>query len=136
MAASETLADPGHGRWRIVAAQELRDGWSAGDAHYGGLLAEGTAIIEEEVERLRTLVVEFSQFARMPAPQKAWVEIDELTAQLRVVERCPLATQVRRPYRDGARIALRVPGNRTEPAARPVEKQAARVARTPEQPES
>jgi len=27
MAVSETLADPGHGRWRIVAAQELRDLW-------------------------------------------------------------------------------------------------------------
>lgn len=49
-----------------LTVQQLKDKYSGDDAAYRKLLAECTAIIEDEIANLRTLVREFSDFARMP----------------------------------------------------------------------
>jgi nitrogen fixation/metabolism regulation signal transduction histidine kinase len=61
-----------------LAAQELRDAYPGEDPRFRSLLRESTAIIEEEVEGLRALVSEFSQFARLPEPRPSCVDAAEL----------------------------------------------------------
>ncbi|MBI5710660.1 MAG: HAMP domain-containing protein [Candidatus Eisenbacteria bacterium] len=65
-----------------LAAQEVRDAYPGDDPAYRRLLDESAAIIEEEVEGLRALVAEFSQFARLPEPQRASVDPAELLADV------------------------------------------------------
>jgi nitrogen fixation/metabolism regulation signal transduction histidine kinase len=68
-----------------LAAQEIRDRVTGGAASAGTegnelhrVVDEGTHIIEEEVQGLRELVQEFSHFARLPEPQLAWVDLEEI----------------------------------------------------------
>ncbi len=49
-----------------LMAQQMRDGYAGHDVDYQKQLQECTEIIEEEVESLRKLVREFSDFARLP----------------------------------------------------------------------
>ncbi|MFH1144265.1 MAG: ATP-binding protein [Candidatus Eisenbacteria bacterium] len=65
-----------------LAAQQTRDAYQGTDGEYRTLLAESTAIIEEEVAALRNLVTAFSQFARLPEPQLAPVDPAELMAEV------------------------------------------------------
>jgi nitrogen fixation/metabolism regulation signal transduction histidine kinase len=65
-----------------LAAQQMRDAYAGNDPAYGALLAQGSAIIEEEVESLRELTVTFSEFARMPEPDMAPTTLEELVASV------------------------------------------------------
>jgi nitrogen fixation/metabolism regulation signal transduction histidine kinase len=76
-----------------LAAQEMRDAYPGGDDDYRALLGEGTSIIEEEVASLRTLVAEFSEFARMPAPKRGPMSVAELLEDIGAL------------YRDDVRVA-------------------------------
>lgn len=60
-----------------LAAEQIRDEYKGSDTEYRKLVDEGTSIVEEEVSRLRALVTEFSQFARLPEPNLASVSIDD-----------------------------------------------------------
>jgi len=49
-----------------LMAQQMRDKYDGSDANYKKLLADCSAIIEDEVDSLQRLVREFSDFARLP----------------------------------------------------------------------
>jgi len=65
-----------------LAAQQLRDAYRGTDPAYAELLAQGTTIIEEEVESLRSLTVRFSEFARMPEPELTEVALGDIATGL------------------------------------------------------
>jgi nitrogen fixation/metabolism regulation signal transduction histidine kinase len=50
----------------LLAVQSVRQGYRGQDATYLSLLGDCEDIVKEEVERLRQLVREFSEFARLP----------------------------------------------------------------------
>lgn len=58
-----------------LTIQQLRDKYDGPDPNYRQLLFDCTDIIHDEVESLRILVHEFSDFARMPAMQKEMAQI-------------------------------------------------------------
>ena len=47
----------------------MRDRYGGDDDRYGRFLVEASEIVDEEVQRLRALVREFSEFARLPEPK-------------------------------------------------------------------
>ncbi|HNI10822.1 MAG TPA: ATP-binding protein, partial [bacterium] len=49
-----------------LTIQQIKDSYAGNDEKYRKLLTECTTIIEEEIETLRNLTKEFSDFARMP----------------------------------------------------------------------
>jgi nitrogen fixation/metabolism regulation signal transduction histidine kinase len=58
---------------------------AANEAHspkFEELFGQSTAVVLEEVERLRRIVDEFSHFARLPKPSLAPVDLSELVAQV------------------------------------------------------
>ncbi len=65
-----------------LAAEQVRDSYRGDDPEYRRLVEEGAAIIQEEVQALRTLVSDFSQFARMPQPQLAPVSLADLLGEV------------------------------------------------------
>ena len=65
-----------------LTVQQLRDKYSGEDKTYGDLLRECTDIIENEVNRLRTLVDEFSDFARMPELKKERCDLNSLLIKI------------------------------------------------------
>lgn len=83
-----------------LAAQQLRDTYKGDDKDFGEMLKEGTEIIEEEVQSLRGLVQEFSEFSRMPEPKIEAANpqkiVNDLTGlygdQLQVSHQDPLPT--------------------------------------------
>ena len=56
----------------LVAVQD------AGDARFPAIFKQSAGVILEEVDRLRRIVDEFSQFARLPKPQLEPVDLGEL----------------------------------------------------------
>jgi nitrogen fixation/metabolism regulation signal transduction histidine kinase len=60
----------------LLAASERRE------PHFDRLFAESAAVVLEEVERLRRIVDEFSQFARLPKPQLDSVSLSDLADQV------------------------------------------------------
>ncbi len=60
-----------------LAAQQMRDAYDGSNDAHRELLVEGTSIIEEEVASLRSLVKEFSQFARLPEPSRRDLDLTE-----------------------------------------------------------
>jgi two-component system nitrogen regulation sensor histidine kinase NtrY len=57
-----------------LAAQRLRKKWGEGAPDLGEVVLDATATIEREVTGLKSLVDEFSLYARMPAPSPARVD--------------------------------------------------------------
>jgi len=51
-----------------LMVQQIKDKYDGDDPKYQKLIADCTEIINDEIENLRTLVREFSEFARMPEP--------------------------------------------------------------------
>lgn len=51
-----------------LAVQEISDRYPGGDDHFAATLKECVEIVDEEVQALRNLVREFSEFARLPEP--------------------------------------------------------------------
>jgi len=61
-----------------LAAQRLRKKWDVGAPDLGEVVADATATIEREVLGLKSLVDEFSLYARMAAPAPARVDFGEI----------------------------------------------------------
>ena len=61
-----------------LAAQRLRKKWDEGAPDLGDVVLDATAAIEREVTGLKSLVDEFSLYARMPAPAPARVDFGEI----------------------------------------------------------
>ncbi len=61
-----------------LAAQRLRKKWLENAADLGEVVLDATATIEREVTGLKSLVDEFSLYARMPAPSPARVDFGEI----------------------------------------------------------
>jgi len=61
-----------------LAAQRLRKKWGERAPDLGEVILDSTATIEREVTGLKSLVDEFSLYARMPAPSPARVDFGEI----------------------------------------------------------
>jgi two-component system nitrogen regulation sensor histidine kinase NtrY len=61
-----------------LAAQRLRKKWHENAPDLGEVVLDATATIEREVTGLKSLVDEFSLYARMPAPSPARVDFGEI----------------------------------------------------------
>jgi nitrogen fixation/metabolism regulation signal transduction histidine kinase len=65
-----------------LAAQQMRDAYPGDDPEFRRLLDDGVEIVEEEVRSLRTLVQEFSAFARLPRPRMRRTSVREILDNL------------------------------------------------------
>lgn len=65
-----------------LTIQQLRDQYTGNDDAYRQLLQECSAIINDEIKSLQNLVRTFSEFARMPALQRATGDINELVSDI------------------------------------------------------
>jgi two-component system nitrogen regulation sensor histidine kinase NtrY len=65
-----------------LTVQQMKDQYRGGDEAYRQLLAECSDIVNDEVENLRTLVREFSEFARMPKLTLAPGNLHELVEEV------------------------------------------------------
>jgi two-component system nitrogen regulation sensor histidine kinase NtrY len=65
---------------RLSAERILRK-YRSGDRNFGDVLTQGVEIIGREVETLKEMVDEFSQFARMRPPRPAKTDLDDLIVE-------------------------------------------------------
>ena len=65
-----------------LAAQEMHRSYTGDDARYRRKLEDACAIVEEEVETLRRLVSEFSNFAKLPRADLAPADLGEFVRDL------------------------------------------------------
>ncbi|MGH7452207.1 MAG: ATP-binding protein [bacterium] len=65
-----------------LMVRQIQDEYKGEDENYRQTLAEGCRIIDEEIEQLRQLVREFSDFARMPELHPAIGQLNELTTEV------------------------------------------------------
>ncbi|MFQ5651000.1 MAG: PAS domain-containing sensor histidine kinase [bacterium] len=68
-----------------LTVQQLKDRYGGEDPEYEKLLAECTEIITDEIESLRALVREFSEFARMPKLNLTPGNLNELVEEVRKI---------------------------------------------------
>ena len=68
-----------------LCAQRLQRQFSTAPGHVKALVDECTTTIVGEVESLKSLVDEFSQFARMPAPRRESTDVHELLRRVLVL---------------------------------------------------
>jgi nitrogen fixation/metabolism regulation signal transduction histidine kinase len=61
-----------------LMSQQIRDSYTGDDIHYRNMLLESCQIIEQEVESLKVLVKEFSDFARLPKINPALNNLSDL----------------------------------------------------------
>jgi signal transduction histidine kinase len=61
-----------------MAMDTLRKTWRKQHPSFGEILEESTTTVLEEADRLKRIVAEFSDFARMPKPELGRVELDEV----------------------------------------------------------
>ena len=86
-----------------MAMDNLRKTWRKQHPSFGEILEESTATVLEESDRLRRIVSEFSDFARMPKPDLAPLDLSEVVGgalalyqgetpvERRLAERAPVA---------------------------------------------
>ena len=65
-----------------LTVQQMKDKYPGDDLEYRRLLEECTEIVTDEIESLRTLVREFSEFARMPKLNPAPGNLNELVQEV------------------------------------------------------
>lgn len=65
-----------------LTAERLLRRFQAGDPKMADTLEQGVTTIVREVSSLKTMVDEFSRFARMPRPQPRELDVDQLFAEL------------------------------------------------------
>ncbi|HEX9653961.1 MAG TPA: ATP-binding protein [bacterium] len=65
-----------------LTVQQMKDKYAGDDEAYRKLLAECSQIVNDEIESLRTLVREFSEFARMPKLNLAPGNLNELVEEV------------------------------------------------------
>ena len=61
-----------------MAMDTLRKTWKKQHPSFGEILDESTATVLEEADRLKHIVTEFSDFARMPKPELTRIELNEV----------------------------------------------------------
>ena len=61
-----------------MAMDTLRKSWKKQHPSFGEILEESTTTVMEEADRLKHIVSEFSAFARMPKPEFARLDLNEL----------------------------------------------------------
>ena len=66
-----------------LTVQHMKDKYEGDDPEYGKLLEECSEIVTDEIESLRTLVREFSEFARMPKLSLSHGDLNELVEEVR-----------------------------------------------------
>jgi signal transduction histidine kinase len=66
-----------------LAAQEMHRSYTGDDARYRRKLEDACAIVEEEVDTLRRLVSEFSNFAKLPRADLAPADLSEFVRDLK-----------------------------------------------------
>jgi len=64
-----------------LTVQQMKDKYPGNDPTYSRLLEECTEIVNDEIDSLRTLVREFSEFARMPKLNLAPGDLNELVEE-------------------------------------------------------
>ncbi|MFQ5604621.1 MAG: ATP-binding protein [bacterium] len=65
-----------------LTVQQMKDKYTGDDATYRELLKECSEIVRDEIEGLRTLVREFSEFARMPGLNPVTANLNELVEEV------------------------------------------------------
>jgi len=65
-----------------MAIETLKKVWDRKHPDFEEIFEESTATILEEVERMKRIVTEFSNFARMPAPKPVPTDVAELVGQV------------------------------------------------------
>src|SRR6185295_15653531 len=61
-----------------MSVETMRKTFSAKHPSFDEIFEEGTRTVLEEVQRLKKIVGEFSQFARLPKPERQPCSIDEI----------------------------------------------------------
>jgi two-component system nitrogen regulation sensor histidine kinase NtrY len=61
-----------------MSVETLRKTWTVKHASFDEIFEESTRTVLEEVQRLKRIVGEFSQFARMPAPERRPCDLNEI----------------------------------------------------------
>ncbi|MCX5747807.1 MAG: ATP-binding protein [Proteobacteria bacterium] len=61
-----------------MAMDTLRKTWRIKHPKFDEILEESTTTVQQEADRLKSIVTEFSDFARMPKPEFHRIELDEL----------------------------------------------------------
>jgi nitrogen fixation/metabolism regulation signal transduction histidine kinase len=78
-----------------LMVRQIQDEYEGDDENYRQTLTEGCRIIDEEIEQLRQLVREFSDFARMPELHPALANLNELaTEAARLYSQRPVELQL------------------------------------------
>lgn len=65
-----------------LTAERLVRKYEQGDPNFGQALEEGSEIIVREVSSLKSMVDEFSRYARMPRPQPQEVDLDQMVGDI------------------------------------------------------
>ena len=65
-----------------LTAERLLHKYRQGDPRLGTTLEEGVEVIVREVSSLKSMVDEFSRFARMPRPQPRQIDLQEMMAEI------------------------------------------------------
>jgi len=65
-----------------TSIETLRKTYRAQHPEFGEIFEEATSTVLEEVERVKRIVTEFSQFARLPKPRPAELAIDEVVGHI------------------------------------------------------
>jgi signal transduction histidine kinase len=66
----------------LLAVQSVKDAYRGDDREHAALLSECEQIVTEEVEGLRNLVREFSEFARLPQPRPVPGDLQDLVQEM------------------------------------------------------
>jgi signal transduction histidine kinase len=61
-----------------MSVETMRKTHALGHPDFGEIFDESTRTVLEEVQRLKKIIGEFSQFARLPAPQKGPLDVNDL----------------------------------------------------------
>ncbi len=61
-----------------LSAERVLKRWTSGDRDLDGILGKSMVAIIQETANMEILLSEFRDFARLPEPQKDWVELKEL----------------------------------------------------------
>ncbi len=63
-----------------MSVETMRKTWAVKHASFDEIFDESTRTVLEEVQRLKKIIGEFSQFARMPAPERRACDLNEMAA--------------------------------------------------------
>lgn len=82
-----------------MGVETLQKSWKAKHPAFDEIFAESTQTMLEEVQRMKKIVSEFSEFARMPKPDRQACHLDEIAAAALSL------------YRGAVKVVMEMPGN-------------------------